>query len=254
MCHTDGTSFAVHCLPDCQYDLRRPTDRARCYWSLNYSLWNKLFRREAIASLRFEQFEANICEDTLFNVAALYRSRTIVSTSYVGYEYTVHATSATGRQAKDISYLRTLAESGVKIRETLLTADASAVDRWYADLYALKSFALGCTWIAENPDPAEQARMWCHWRLYLREKLLPELQSCRLLGIWCRLLTAIGRPSLIYPLTRYAMRIGQPVWRWNLVRGPYGWERRPGRPFPLIKPQLTGTKPSPNSSQGKPKS
>ena len=123
-------------LPDRQYDLASARQRAKAYRLMNYSLWNKIFRHEVIVPLRFEQFEANIGEDTLFNVAALCRSRTMVTTAYVGYDYIVHTASATGRSSRGMPYLRTLALSGDRIRQTVAAADKSAVGENFSDRIA----------------------------------------------------------------------------------------------------------------------
>jgi len=171
----DGHSIGRHCFPDRQYDLAVARQRAAAYRSMNYALWNKIFRHEVIAPLRFEQFETNIGEDTLFNVAALCQSRTMVTTAYCGYDYTVHTASVTGRSSRGMPYLRTLALSGDRIRQTLAVADGSVVARKYADRVALKRFTTGCGWIADHPDPKEKASMWAYWRRHLHERLLPSL-------------------------------------------------------------------------------
>lgn len=198
-------------LPDRQYDLAVTRHRAKAYRSLTYALWNKIFRHEVIAPLRFEQFEANIGEDTLFNVAALCRSRTMVTTAYCGYDYTVHTASATGRSSRGMPYLRTLALSGDRIKQTLAAADKSVVAGKYADRVALKRFTTGCGWIADHPDPKERAVMWAYWRRHLNEHLLPTLKSCKLLAAWYRLVTATCDPSTVYRLTLIASRITDPL-------------------------------------------
>lgn len=196
-----------HLLANRCYNLEFARDRADCYRSLNYALWNKLFRRELLDGLRFEQFEANIGEDVLFAIAALCRARTVVTTSYVGYEYTVHESSATGRLSKGMPYLRTLIRAGERIRETLGTKDGSTVGRKFADRLALKRFTTGCAWIAENPDPAERALLWDYWKSHLRDELFPRLRFYRILGAWYRLLANIGDPASVFRWTWYANRI-----------------------------------------------
>lgn len=198
-------------LPNRRYDLTLARQKNRAYMSLTYALWNKLFRREAIAPLRFEQFEANIGEDTLFNIAAMCRSRTLVTTAYLGYDYTVHATSATGRLAKGMPYLRTLALSGDRIRKTLVEADGTRVARKYADRMSLKRFSIGCGWIAGHPDSKERSAMWAYWRCQLHESLLPALTSCGILAAWYRFVTAMGDASTVYRLTWLATRISDPL-------------------------------------------
>ena len=207
----DGKPLDQISQPDREYRLLRARDKTRCYRDLNYALWNKLFRHDAIASLRFKQYEVNIGEDTLFNVAALCRARNMVTTSYVGYEYTMHATSATGRAAKGMPYLETIALSEERIREALFMVDGSAVARECADWLALKRFTTGCEWIAENPDPQARRDLWAYWRRYLRECLLPALEKHRLLAAWFRLVAALGTAGAAEHLTRIATRLADPV-------------------------------------------
>lgn len=207
----DGHFIGMGRLPDRQYDLMSARQRAKCYRSLNYALWNKLFRHDVVASLRFEQFEANIGEDLLFNIAALCRSCIMAATAYTGYDYTMHTGSATGRSSKGMPYLRTLAISGDRIRQTLAAADGNIVGRKYADWLALKRYTTGCAWIAENPDPKERSVMWEYWRRHLHERLLPDLESCGLLAAWYRLLTAVGDAATVSRLTWYAARIADPL-------------------------------------------
>lgn len=203
----DGHLVGRGRLPDRQYDLMSARQRAKCYRGLSYALWNKLFRYDVVAPLRFEQFEANIGEDLLFNIAALCRSRIMATTAYSGYDYTVHTGSATGRSSKGMAYLRTLAISGERIKRTLAAADGSIVGRKYADWLLFKRFTVGCGWIAENPDPDERAMMWAYWRYYLHERLLPSLEFFRFLAVWYRLVTAIGDVPTVCRLTRLATRI-----------------------------------------------
>lgn len=205
--HLLNTSY----FPDRQYDLTVPRQRAKCYRTLNYALWNKLFRREVIATLRFAQFEANIGEDLLFNIAALCRSRVMVTTAYVGYDYIVHNGSATGRSSKGMPYLRTLIRSGEAIRETVAAGDDSKIGRKYAERLLLKRFAIGCGWIAEQPDPNERAAMWAYWRQYLQEGLLSSLKFFQLLAWWYRRLTTTRDASSVYRWTRLANRITDPL-------------------------------------------
>ncbi|MFZ5994965.1 MAG: glycosyltransferase family 2 protein [Thermodesulfobacteriota bacterium] len=206
----DGQLVGRHCLPNRKYSLSFPRHKAAAYRGLNYALWNKIFRREVVVPLRFEQFEANIGEDTHFNVAALCRSHIMVTTAYCGYDYIVHTTSATGRSSKGMPYLRTLALSAARIKQTLM-ARGDSVDKRFADRLALKRFTTGCGWIAEYPDPTERAAMWEYWRGHLREHVLPNLESCRLLAAWYRLVTAMVSPQSAYRLTRIATRITDPL-------------------------------------------
>jgi glycosyltransferase involved in cell wall biosynthesis len=207
----DGHLTGRHYFLDRRYDLKSSWQKAKCYRSLNYALWNKLFRHEIVAPLRFEQFEANIGEDLLFNISALCRSCTMATTNYIGYDYTVHTESATGRASKGMPYLRTLVVAGDKIRQTLATADGSAVCRRYGDWLALKSYLTGCAWIGENTDPRERSVMWGYWRRHLREHLLLDLKSYRLLAVCFRLLSTVGGAGMVYRIAHNAMRIANPL-------------------------------------------
>lgn len=207
----DGQIVGRGRLPNRQYDLMSARQRTKCYRSLNYALWNKLFRHDVIAPLRFEQFEANIGEDLLFNIAALCQSRIMATTAYTGYDYTVHTGSATGRSSKGMPYLQTLAISGDRIKQTLTAADGSVVGRKCADRLLLKRFTIGCGWIAENPDPDERSIMWAYWRRYLHEHLLPSLEYYRVLATWYRLVTAVDDVPTVCRLTRLATRITDPL-------------------------------------------
>jgi len=211
ICDPTGRVIGVHHFPDRRYDLKSPRQRAAAYRRMNYALWNKLFRRETIASLRFEQFEANIGEDTLFNVAALCRSRKMVLTSYRGYGYTVHTASATGQSAKAMPYLRTLVKSSDRIRETLIEGDASTVGKKFMDLLTLKRFTTGCRWIADNPDPQERAVMWEYWRHYLYKILLPSITSYKILATWYKIIGRRSDASSMHRLTWFANRISDPL-------------------------------------------
>jgi len=162
-------------LPGRVYDLSQPRDRRHCLRTLHFAPWNKLFRRETIGALRFEQFPVNIGEDTLFNVAALCRSRRMVTMSYLGYEYTVHGASATGRGVKGMAYLETIARSQERIRHVLLASDGGPCARRSADWLALKRFTTGGEWIAAHPDTGERQKLWRHWRAYFRDELRPGL-------------------------------------------------------------------------------
>ena len=198
-------------LPNGRYDLASARQRAKAYRLMNYALWNKIFRYEVIAPLRFELFEANIGEDTLFNVAAICRSRKMVTTSYCGYDYTIHTSSATGRSSRGMPYLRTLAVSSDRIRQTIAAADGSVVDSKFADRLALKRFVTGCGWIAEYPDVKERTVMWEYWCRYFREHLLPTLESCRFLAAWYKIMIALWDAPTVYRLTRFVSRITAPI-------------------------------------------
>ena len=208
----NGRVLSLVRLPNRTYELLASArHKTRCYRNLNYAPWNKLFRREVIGRLRFEQFEANIGEDTLFNVAALCRSRTIVTTSYVGYGYTSHSTSATGRSAKGMAYLRTIALSEEKLRLTLAERDGSAIGRQAADWLALKRFTTGCAWIAEDPDSEERRRLWDYWRRHLRDHLLPALEHRGLLAAWYRRVALTASAATACRLTRLATKLADAV-------------------------------------------
>ena len=139
-------------LSDRKLDLKVSRQRARAYRDMNYALWNKLFSREVIAPFNFDQFEANIGEDTLFNVAAICQAKKLVTTSYCGYNYTIHKKSATGRASKGVQYLRTLEASNEKIRKLISEKDGSVVGKRFADDLSLKRFATGCAYIADYPQ------------------------------------------------------------------------------------------------------
>jgi hypothetical protein len=191
-----GQTLRTHALADRVYELSRKVDRSRCFHSITYALWNKLFRREVLGDLRFESFEANIGEDTLFNVSALCRCRRMVTTSYSGYQYTVHGSSATGRSAKGMAYLETISRSQQAIAETL-AATGIAHDRTYADWLALKRYVTGCEWIAENRDVAERAELWEYWRFVLDRDLVPSMGSHMVMARVFRLLAECGSVHMV---------------------------------------------------------
>jgi glycosyltransferase involved in cell wall biosynthesis len=198
-------------LPDRQYDMKSSRQRAKAYRCMNYALWNKIFRHEVIASLRFEQFEANIGEDTLFNVAALCRSRRMVTTSFCGYDYIVHTTSATGRSVKGMPYLQTLELSDARIRQTIAESDRSKVGKKFSDWLSLKRFITGCGWIAEQQDPKVRTDLWSYWRHHLTERILPSIESSLLLAAWFRLVTYFADDaSNAYRLTMIASKVADP--------------------------------------------
>jgi hypothetical protein len=207
----NGTVIGRGYLPERRYNLTCARQRAKAYRHLNYSLWNKLFRRSVISTLQFEQYEANIGEDTLFNIAALCHSRILVTTGYIGYDYFRHASSATARKSKGFSYLRTLASSNDSIRRTLSAEDPSAVGLACSDRVSLNRFSTGCGWIADQADPVQRAEMWEFWRCYLHESLLPALTSHRLLALWFRITTSIANASSAYRLTWWALWLTNPM-------------------------------------------
>jgi glycosyltransferase involved in cell wall biosynthesis len=200
-----GQTLRPHALADRLYDLSGKADRLHCFHSMTYALWNKLFRREMLGDLRFVSFEANIGEDTLFNVGALCRCRRMVTTSYSGYRYTVHWASATGRSAKGLPYLETISRSQQAIAETLAATDV-AHDREYADWLALKRFVTGCEWIAENRDVAERTELWEHWRNHLSREVLPGLETHRTMGRLFRTVLKMAKPRVAARMMRVATR------------------------------------------------
>jgi glycosyltransferase involved in cell wall biosynthesis len=207
----EGRRIGRKDVPDRFYDLNQSRHRARAYNGLTFALWDKLFRRKIIAQISFEQYEANIGEDTLFNVAALCRSRKMLTTSYAGYEYTIHGSSATGRSQKGMAYLRTLAASGHQIRQIIAREDGSRVGRRFADLMDLKRFATGCGWIAQNPDIQEKKSLWDFWRKYFKSEIFAGILSRRALAVWCRAATACRRPETAYGLIWPACRVAGPL-------------------------------------------
>ena len=172
----EGQVTRIQHLPDRLFELTRKRDRTHCFRTLTYTLWNKLFRRETLKDLRFEQFETNIGEDTLFNVAALCRCRRMITTSHVGYEYTVGHESASHRKAKGLPYLETIVESQECIRQ-VLEKTYGFQGRKYAEWFAMKRYTTGCEWIAENPDMSEQKTLSQYWREYFVRTLLPNLEN-----------------------------------------------------------------------------
>lgn len=199
-CAPDGSVLGRTILAERRHELTTARQRARCCRQLGFALWNKLFRRTLIAPLRFEQFEANIGEDLLFNLEALRCSRVLVTTPYGGYRHTAHPDSATGRAAKGMPYLRTLEVTNVRLRELL--AAEGAVGRHCADRLTLKRFATGCDWIDGHPDGSERAVLWRHWCVYFHERLWPALETRGLLAQACRVGVASGTPRVASRLTR----------------------------------------------------
>lgn len=173
-----------------------------CIKQLNFALWNKLFRRKVIKDLRFEQFDANIGEDTLFNIAALCSSQRLITSSYVGYRYTVHSNSATGRSVKGMAYLETLIRSQIRIKETLLEKGDDFWTWKCADWVAIKRFATGCEWIAEHPDQRQRNTLWQFWRNYLTTILIPSLDNYQMIGSVFRTITTLFNPTVSAKLTR----------------------------------------------------
>ena len=202
-----GKLLSSKSLSDIKFDLNKARQRALAYRHMNYVLWNKIFRLETIARLHFEQFEANIGEDVLFNVTALCFSRTIVTTSYCGYDYTVHTASSTGRSSKGIGYLRTLSQSGERIRQVLSEYDGSEVGKKFADFLMVKRFITGLGWIAEQPDYSERSIMRTYWYCYLNERILPVLQWYKPLAIWCWMTTRMCNASVAYRLSWIGSKI-----------------------------------------------
>lgn len=188
---------------DTRLDLRNDRHKARAYRLLNFALWNKVFRRSIIQNMKFKQYEANIGEDTLFNIEAVCRSRKMVVTSYAGYEYTEHESSATGQSQKGIKYLRTLMESQQHINEVLSTVDGSRVATRFGDLTALSRFALGCEWIAQNSDQTERRNMWLFWQEYWNDTLRHNVKTHLLLRIGFQVAMQLNRrPDVFKNLRR----------------------------------------------------
>ncbi|MBW2011406.1 MAG: glycosyltransferase [Deltaproteobacteria bacterium] len=200
-----------HRLPDCVCDLSSPHQKVKAFRHLNSALWNKMFLRDKVKKINFERFEVNIGEDILFNISALCRSQRMVMTSYVGYGYTAHNTSVTGRSTKGISYLRTLSLSQEKITDVLLRQDGSKVARIYAERSALNRFIGGCQWIAEHPSSNERSAMWDYWHHYLRYSLLPSIRYCKILSISFWLIALTGNLKSVYPLMRFVSKISDPL-------------------------------------------
>lgn len=200
-----GKVIRTHRLADRLFDLEVKRDRTHCSRTLTYALWNKLFRREAIHGLRFEQFEVNIGEDTLFNVAALCGCRRMITTTHVGYEYTIASESASHRKAKGLPYLETIARSQERIRKELERAYGTE-GRMHADWLALKRYTTGSEWIAGNPDIAERKKLRKHWHGYLVNELLPGMTNYLTLARFFYLLGLLGNVKGTARLMRMAVR------------------------------------------------
>ena len=208
---------SVH-FPNRHYELSSVWQRAGAYRAMNYALWNKIFRYEIISSLRFEQFDANIGEDTLFNIAALCKSHRMETSSYCGYNYTVHQKSATGRALKGMPYLKTLAQSSEMIKQTILSSDKSIVGRKFSDRMVLKRFTTGCGWIAENRDPNERTMLWEYWGRHLKEGVLPNIEYYGFLVLWYRLVSSVFDVQTAYRMLWYANRLCDPLSMIGIVK------------------------------------
>lgn len=219
ICDEAGQRLDTRYMPDRKYNLSVPKDRARAYRNMNFALWNKIFKREVIAPLAFHQFEANIGEDTVFNVAALYHSSKAVSSSYCGYAYTVFEGSATGRSAKGMPYLRTLMASEKALRQVLLSKGADKTDARFADWLALKRFSTGSEWIAENPEKQQRKDLWKVWKDYFREELVTNIRSHSWLVAFFRLAIALPSPAMVYWLTRRALWLSNPIISLDRLQG-----------------------------------
>ncbi len=173
-------------------DFTRSEERAAYFRNLQYALWNKIFRRDNLGSLRFQSFPANIGEDTLYNVAALCRCQKLSCCSLIGYQYTVFSGSASHRSNKGMPYLQTLQSSQQAINEELIQAYGQEGQR-YAACLASKRFVTGCEWIAENPEQQTRQELWAYWRQGHDSLFAPGAQgkhtSGRLFKSLCRYLT-----------------------------------------------------------------
>ncbi len=206
----DGNVREQVVLPDTVYDLTNAIQKRRCYRDLTFAPWNKLFRRSVIQDLRFERFAVNIGEDTLFNVMAVCQAQRVATTSYVGYDYTVHEASATGKVSKDLAYLEALADSDRRIRESLRHMDGSPEALQAADWLSLKRFGTGCAWIAEGADPAVRRDLWRQWQAHWRETLAPALSHRTPVAALCGLGVRTAGPSAAACFIRWAMRAADP--------------------------------------------
>jgi len=198
-------------LSDCKLDLTVSLQRAMAYRNMNYALWNKIFRYKTIANLRFEQFEANIGEDTLFNVAALCQAKIFVTTTYCGYNFTIHNKSATGRVKKGVQYIRTLETSNDKIRKLISEKDGSVVGKRFAEHLSLKRFATGCAYIADYPQKKERDRLWSFWYCYFKERLMPKIETRILLAFWFRIMVSILNTPKIYRMMLIFVSLTEPL-------------------------------------------
>lgn len=184
-------------------DLGNDRQKAKAFRVLNFTLWNKLFRRNTIRDLNFRQYEVNVGEDTLFNIEALCRSKVMVVTPFVGYRYTEHTSSATGRSQKGMPYLRTLIESQKHMTQVLREVDGSKAARKYADQASLGRFVLGCEWIADCSDVQSRKEMWEYWRQYWNESLSIDIKTkAWTLAAFRMAMTLNNRPSVCKTLRR----------------------------------------------------
>jgi glycosyltransferase involved in cell wall biosynthesis len=197
-------------LPNYRIDLSIPRQRSKAYKLLNYSLWNKIFRKDVIAPIRFEQFETNIGEDTLYNITALCFSRILITTSYCGYKYTIHQKSVTGRLNKGMPYLRTLQTSNERIRNIIVTYDKTEIGINYFQRFVIKRFVTGCRWINEYPDKKVKKVLFKYWRSYLRDTLSAQLGNKIFLKYGCYFLTTAYNTKLFKFLSHFLYYLADP--------------------------------------------
>ncbi|MFO0911772.1 MAG: glycosyltransferase family 2 protein [Pirellulales bacterium] len=186
---------------DLRLDLSIQRHRIRAFSRLNFALWNKLFRRSMVSDIGFAQFSVNIGEDALFNVEALCKCATYVTTSYIGYDYMRYPDSVTGRAVKNWSYLDTLAESDAAIRTALMKRYPGNNGEQLADLMSLKAFATGCEWISESDGP-ERSKSWNRWVSMLDRFVRSTTVRGHIVRASLRLLSRIASPRMTARICR----------------------------------------------------
>ncbi len=194
-------------LPNRFYDLTVPNQRLRAARQVRSVLWNKLFRRDRISDLRFEQFPVQFGEDAVFAMAGFSRSRSMVTTSYSGYRYRISPNSASRRASKGLPYLQTSMAAHDKMMQALNQNGAGDVAAYYGGAWALGRYALGCLWIDNEPDPCTKQSMWTYWAGILYEDVAPQLPCPRAMRLGYRLLLSTGNLKLIYRFTRVVLTV-----------------------------------------------
>lgn len=124
----DGTERVVY-QPKHEIIIDRPFSRKKLTRHLCYGCCSKLYRRELIEKIRFNE-DYPIGEDLYFNLASIIAAKRLVITSYPGYRYIQHTESATHTAGSG--------ERLLSFRNMLKAASASVADR------ELQGFILDC--------------------------------------------------------------------------------------------------------------
>lgn len=228
-------------LPERVYDLTDVRQQVQAAQHMRYVMWNKLFRRATIQHLRFEQFPVNMGEDAVFNFSSFGLSRVMATTSYCGYRYMVHPSSASHRRSKGLPYLETSIAAHRNIVDALTRAGACEVVRHYADLWALGRFATGWQWICEEPDEQTRTAMGQFWGGFAKH--VPARKgSALLLQLLCRGFQVIRSPEVMRQVTSILYRVASRA-RWCVVRdklesrfSPQAGGPEQVKTFTLVKP------------------